>query len=543
MKILARMVFLLYLIFIINSCSSRKSLIDQPIINFEKRSFQIPAGIDSAIAYNARIKADRLFVSPDREQLADSLTTYSQDFIKIAEELFDVLSTKKEKLDSFRLADKYLNLKPEELKSLSLEDNKKRERTLEKVVEDSITITIVNSLLDYFLNHCNELIQRATELNPFNLKALQLLAISNADRGQIFNDTLSYRRSIQSLNKFLTYERGLAIIYRDIGQSYFKLKSWQKSYEFFKKAKEIYVITSLFERDTTELNEKYRNLNLPPKVDPTEYFKYLYLKGVAEIKVHKADSALATLKQSLALAPTKNDEDDIKKLIDEYILWDGGNIYAADQRDIIMDSLNAKNYKWAKNAYIRLLSSLRTKKAKDNITWSLARVEYYILDQIEEAGERLYNLVINADTSKVKSSIYKAPEDSLYKKYFRDCGEILFRLGSTFKDQGLQDRARIYFSKDTTFEWSGRGKAFLPLAMLVDIPENIDPAERLKARNEKAIKILNRAKMFIKDFSEQEIDQLYRPLLMIYQQMYDRVNAQRNFNEWNQIKEKMKSGS
>ena len=104
----------------------------------------------------SKIKADRLFVSPDREQLSDSLTTYSKDFIKIAEDLYSVLSNKKEQLDSFRFADKYFNLQPEEIKSLSLEDKKKRERKLEKLFEDSLTITIVNSLLDYFLNHCNE---------------------------------------------------------------------------------------------------------------------------------------------------------------------------------------------------------------------------------------------------------------------------------------------------------------------------------------------------------------------------------------------------
>ncbi len=543
MRILIKAIFLLYLVLTIIGCSNNKSMIDQPIINFEKKSFQIPAGIDSLVAYNARIKADRLFVSPEREQLSDSLVTYSYDFIKITEELYTVLLAKKLQLDSFRLSEKYLNLKPEELKSLSLEDSKKRERILVKVFDDSITITIVNSLLDYFLNHCNEQLQHANELNPFNLSGLQLVAISSADRGQIFDDTLAFRRSIASLNKFLIHDRGQAIIYRNIGESYFTLKDWQKAYEFLKKAKETFVITSLFEEKKTELAEKYQKMNLPPNVDPTKYFEYLYWKGRAEIKVHRADSALATLKQAIALAPTKNQEVDVIKLIDEYILWDGGNIYAAEQRDIIIDSLNAKNFVWAKNAYLQLLPKLKTKKAKDNITWMLARVEYYSLDQIEEAGDRLYNLVINADTCKIKSSIYKAPEDSLYKRYFRDCGEILFRLGSTFRDQGLQEKARIYFSKDTTFEWSGRGKAFLPLALLVDIPENIDPAERLKARNEKAIKILNRAKTFIKDFSAQEIDQLYRPLIMIYQQTYDRANAQRSFNEWNEIKERMKRGS
>ena len=543
MKILVRLYFLLYLLVMMIGCSSTKRTMEQPQIAFEKKTFQIPAGVDSATAYKARMKADKLFVSPDREQLSDSLANYSKDFILITQDLYEVLSGKKQQLDSFRLADKYLNVKPEELKTLSLEDSKKRELTLEKVMEDSVTIDIVNSLLDYFLNHCSEHIQRATEINPFNLRALQLLAISDAEKGLIFKDTLAYRHSIESQKKFLLYNRGEAVIYLDIGKCYFELKNWQKAYEFFKQAKEIYVITSLFSEEKPELEEKFANMNLPPNVEPEKYFDYLFSKGVAEIKVHKADSALVTLKQALALAPTKDKEKDINNWISEYILWDDGNIYAAEQRDIIRDSLKAENYPWAKNAYLQLLPKLKTKKAKDNIAWRLARIEYNNLDQIEEAGNRLYNLVINADTSRIKSSIYKAPEDSLYKLYFKDCGEILFRLGSTFRDQGVLDKARKYFSMDTTFEWAGRGKALLPLAMLVDIPENIDPSERLKARNVIAIKILNRAKMYIKEFTEQEIDQLYQPLIRIYQQMYDRENAQRSFNEWNQIKEMMKGGS
>lgn len=524
-------------------CANQTQLIDQPVVRFEQKPFQIPPGIDSTLAWKAKKKAERLFVSAEREQLADSLVTYASDFITITKDLYQVVTTKKEQLDTFRLSEKLLNLQPEELRSLSLEEHNKRKRVLEKVFDDSATVAIVFSLLDYFLNHCYQLTQYANEVNPFDLRTLQLLALTCSNRGVIFHDTLAYRRSIEFFNKFLSHDRGLPKIYFDMGQSYFELRDWPKAYEFYKKAKEIYVITSLFEEKKNTLDAKFLKMNLPSNVDPAIYYDYLFRKGVAEVKVHKADSALATLKQALLLAPSREEERAVSHWIDQFILWDGGNIYAAEQRDIINDSLRANNFIWSKNAYLQLLPQLKTKRAKDNITWRLAHIEYYNLDQVEEAGHRLYDLVLHADTSKIRSSIMRAPEDSMYKVYFKACGEVLFRLGSTFRDQGLQEKARFYFSRDTTFEWSGRGKAFAPLAWLVEVPENIDPSERLKTRNEKAIRILNRAKAFIDTFSEQEIDQLYRQLILIYQQMHDRSNAQRNYSEWNEIKEKLKRGS
>ena len=302
------------------------------------------------------------------------------------------------------------------------------------------------------------------------------------------------------------------------------------------------MITSIFENPKPDTSERFKQGNIPFHVKPDEYYDYLYMKGRAEIKVHEADSALATFEKALYLAPSKEDSSSINYLVKEWILWDDGNIYAAEQKSIIIDSLNQGNYEWAKQAFIRLIPQLKTKKARDNISWRLARVEYPFLDQAEDAADRLYNLVMNADTNKEKTNLYKPPADSLYKVYFKDCGTLLFGLGNKYRDEGFHQKAKQFFVKDTTFEWSGRGKVFLPLSQLVtlDVPENISPVERLKMANEKRLKLLNRAKHFVFEFTEREVDQLYQALSLIYGRQRNRNMLERNRREWLEIKARLK---
>jgi len=328
-----------------------------------------------------------------------------------------------------------------------------------------------------------------------------------------------------------------------LGKNHFKLKNWEKAREYFSMAERIYVITSFFDNPEPDSSEKHKLANIPYHVKLDEYYDYLVKKAEAEIKVYEADSALAALEKAIIIAPTKKDSIHINYLVKEWIEWDGGNIYTAEQKSIIEDSLIHGNYEWAKDAYIRLLPQLSTKKARDNITWKLARIEFSFLDQPEQAASRLYSMIMNADTSKQSSNIIKAPDDSLSKVYFKDCGELLFGLGTKYRDEGIHEKARQYFRQDTTFEWVGRGKAFLPLAQLVEVPEDIQPHERLRIFNQQSIKLLNRAKLFIKDFSSQEIDFLYRAIIQIYRQQRDVTNAEKNYREWQNLKNNTKGSA
>ena len=531
-----------YLLICCIGCSGNKKLTEVQTINIGKKTFQVPAGVDSAIAFNSKIKAERLFVDTKRENKADSLNKYFSDYLKITEELFGRLEERKQEFREIRQEFLELTKSFDAQKTLTLEQRRKYEKTFEQIAEDSLTISIVTSLLDYYLEYCSEHFKQAYDLNPYNLNSLDYIAICNSDRGLIFKDTLANRDAIETRMKVLDHNKGVASVYKGIADSHFILEEWKKAYEYFFKAHQIYVITSIFDNPEPDTSDWFKKGNIPFYVDTEKYYEYLYWKGRAEIKVHEADSALATFEKALYLAPSKADSSNINFLVKEWILWDDGNIYAAEQKSIIIDSLRQGNYEWAKNAFIRLLPQLKTKKARDNIIWRLARVEYPFLDQAESAADRLYNLVVNADTSKEKSNIYKPPADSLYKVYFKDCGTLLFGLGDKYRDEGFHQKAKQFYVKDTTFEWSGRGKVFLPLSQLVvlDVPDNISAVERRKMANEKILNLLNRAKDFIHEFSAREIDQLYQALSRIYGQQRDRTMLQKNRREWEETKARLR---
>jgi len=515
---------------------------DTPVIVIDKKLFRIPAGVDSSIARNSKIKAERLFVDTKREQIADSLNNYFSDYLKITIELYELLENKKREFRKIRQEFQELTKSFEGKDALSLEERRKYEKQFEQIAEDSLTISIVTSLLDYYLDYCSENFQQAYELDPYELNSLNNLAVCNTDRGVIFQDTVANRKAIETLIKVLYYDKGVASIYREIGKNFFALEEWKKAYEYFFKAHQVYVITSVFDNPIPDTSERFKKGNIPKYVKPDDYFDFLYMKGRAEIKIYEADSALATLEKALYLAPSKIDSSNIKHFVKEWIKWDDGNIYAAEQKEAIEDSMIRGNYEWARKACIRLLPRLKTKKAYDNITWKLARIEFPILDQPEAAANRLYNLVMNADTSKSKIDIYRPPNDSLYKVYFKDCGTLLFGLGNKYRDEGVHKKAKEFFVKDTTFEWSGRGKVFVPLSQLVvlDVPDNISPVERLRVANEKKLKLLNRAKDFTHEFSARDIDQLYQALNMIYGQQRNRAMLERNRREWEETKARLK---
>ena len=72
---------------------------------------------------------------------------------------------------------------------------------------------------------------------------------------------------------------------------------------------------------------------------------------------------------------------------------------------------------------------------------------------------------------------------------------------------------------------------------------NLPPVERLNMLNEKRLNLLNRAKDFINNYSEREIDQLYGSLSIIYQTQRNQSMLQRNFSEWNEVKARRKKSA
>ncbi len=522
------------------SCSGRMNGISPSPVSSEKKVFQIPAGVDSSVALAAMRKAERLFVDISRESYADTLFKTADDYLKITQDLYRGLDARKQALEEKRQQLRDLLKKKEAEGTQSLQDQRQQQKTLDQIQEDSLTVVIVTSLFDYYLDFCDQILHQGIELNPFDLRGWQYLGVCGWNRSVIFSDTIGYHQALQALLRILDFDRGIASIYKEIGKNYCRLKKWDRAYEFLSKAHKIYLITAAFDNPTATLPEQYAKLKLPPHIDPKLYYDLLFYKGQAEMWNYMADSALATFSLAQALAPTKDDADVINDYVQNWIKWDNGNIYAAEQRYIIEDSLRRGNFAWAKSAYLRLIPQLRTPRARHFITWRLARTEYDFLEQKQAAADRLYHLVMEADTSKGQASIYRPPADSLYKLYFKNAGEILYALGQEYMRQGIRDEARVCFAKDTTFEWAGRIKALLPLAQLVEVPVDLSPEARSKQRIEQMEKLFNRAKTFAHDLSDKEIDFLYGNLNQIYRTTRDQKKLQENYQEWQRLKAQRK---
>ena len=528
------------LIILLIGCAGNKK--ENVVITYNKKELPfIPAGVDSAIAVEARAKTKKLFVSFQRQKDANVLLNFTDAHLLITEELYQQIKKKKDLLDENRNKIRVTQEKYEKQKTIGLEEKKQLELLKERTNDDSSTVDIVTSLVEYYLDHSSEKLDEAYKLDPFNLNILMGLARGYEDKGLMYEDSLSHKKAISSLKKFLRYNKGYHHVYAAIGRNYYQLKDWQNAYDYACQAKKILLLTSYFDAEQNNVTTDTSGTEIMLEVDPKEYYNCLLQKGMAEMKVYLADSALSSFREAIVLSPTKNDSDYINQQINEYILWDDRNIKAAEQKFVIRDSLISGNIKWAKDAYLDLIPKLKTPKARHEIIWRLARIEYNYLEQYEEAANRLYVAISEADSNKNTKNYFEAPNDSMYKKYFKECGQMYFNHGTKCRNEGLFAKARLFFARDTTIDWKGRGKAFLPLVQLVEVPENLSPKDRLDYRNRKIIKLLNRAKHFVDDFDVKELNLLYRPLIMIYRQKREMQKAGKEHREWQYYLNKRKN--
>ncbi len=519
------------------SCSGNHQL-SHPAPVVIKNLPLIPAGVDSMLAVEARKEANKYFVSYEYTQRADSVYKYAREYVKITEELFRQIEAKKEQLKNLKQDITKLQQEFKNKPAVGLKEKERLKKMVEKAASDSATIEIVSSLFDYYLNHCQEKLEVTYAINPYDLNIIRTLAIVYLDWGVIFDDSLGYKKSIEQLQRFLTYDRGYYEIYRDISDNYYQIENWDKAHEFACQAKEIFIKTAYFNETDYPHNEKFKDTKLPPKANPVEYFILLKKKGITELKIYQGDSALASFNEALILAPGKKDSMEIKSWLKNYIYWDDRNVWAAERKYIINDSLLSGNYVWAKQALIELLPKLKTARARHELTWRLALLQYNFLKEYDDAARRLYQVIVEADTNKNRQVFYQPPADSMYKVYFKDCGQMFLDLGKKYRNEGAIPKAIEFFAKDTTIDWTGRARAFIPLAFLVLPPDdNLPPKERLSLKNKMSLNLLKRAKKFLSDLESKDIDQLYQMMINILQQEKRGDEARQAYQEWQRLRQ------
>lgn len=270
------------------------------------------------------------------------------------------------------------------------------------------------------------------------MKELQLWLVATYDRMEEWDKSLPLYREI------LNERQGEDNLWFAYGYAAYSAKQYDKAVTGFDQAMRI---RELVTGSTDSIPNNYR----------------LYL-GEAYLKTYQDQNALKmfTLAQSYS---TPEDSAEIQKTID-WINWDNGGIAAAEYRDAAFAAENKEDWNGAREAYLGGISSARTVKAKDFLTWRLSLVTYNHGNKTE--GIQRLSEVVNRLGE-------ECPKD--YKESY---GRMLYAYGQELVANGDRRGALEYFLNSTKVPWEGQGGGFVSIAQIAsnDLTQSIENAER-----------------------------------------------------------------
>lgn len=286
--------------------------------------------------------------------------------------------------------------------------------------------------------------EQTFKTNPFDIKTQNYLIWVFQNLAELYDHCDSTLRAIQML-EYLTYIlNDDPKLYFALGEKYFNIGKWDLAL-----AK---VRTSI----DLMLNNNWDS------IDKNELFWHYYLRANAEINLDMIQQALLSLNYAKLIAPSAVEADDIQKKID-WINWDDGNLPASRKSDSLDMRMNqgSDNYGKIKQDYLNLLGQVRTDKAKMDVNWRIAQLEFNFLQQRDNAVERMLKVVQQIQLDSTKKST-----DPKFQKYIEDYCLMCYVLGTEHLANQDFRKAFVYFYQSTAFGWSQAGKSYLQLAKL-----------------------------------------------------------------------------
>lgn len=279
--------------------------------------------------------------------------------------------------------------------------------------------------------------ERAIAKQP-EMKEIQLWLVATYDRMEEWDKSLPLYREI------LNERQGEDNLWFAYGYASYRAKQYDKAVTGFDQAMRI---RELVTGTADSIPNNYR----------------LYL-GEAYLKTYQDQNALKlfALAQSYA---TPEDSAEIQKTI-EWINWDNGGIAAAEYRDAAFLAESKEDWNGAREAYLGGVSSSRTTKARDFLTWRLSLVTYNHGNKTEGI-QRL-------------SEVVNRLGDECPKDYKESYGRMLYAYGQELVANGDRRGALEYFLNSTKVPWEGQGGGFVSIAQIAanDLTQSIEQAER-----------------------------------------------------------------
>jgi pentatricopeptide repeat protein len=308
----------------------------------------------------------------------------------------------------------------------------------------------------YHLQEARRHLEKSLRLNPFQLRTKHFLAASYKLLAERFPRSMSLDQPARLWTELARVEPGEYLHFYNLGECNYAQRQWQAAWQNFKQAEEILLAS-------TEVNDRRLwNPQLLPSatLDSLTLFYAIYYQGQCAIRSFDDKQALFNLERAKNFVNTPSILASIAEDI-RWIKWDQGNILASVYRDSAYTLAAQGRYAEAVQIHEKLLNEIvKTKRARDEIIWDYAEIEYQQLHRkgsaITRLDEALKTIAKDADG---------APLDTTYNQDFANYGVMCYNLGI---DTLRVDRrvAYDYFARAAAIKWKDRGKSYLQMAEL-----------------------------------------------------------------------------
>ncbi|MDZ7376500.1 MAG: hypothetical protein ONB13_07750 [candidate division KSB1 bacterium] len=485
-----KLVQIFILTLIIAGCASQKRIVPSPQSGSTREIIHSYPGTDSSVVKKAIDYSKKVGVDFERQNQAKQLLDRGLRTFAAAESLQSCIQNPSpNERTFFQIYENWINQALSKEGPLKLREEYKPHRL------QQIVLTVLDS--------ASQITYRGKLLDPFNLEIRGLLIKIYMKQGELTHGHEYYTHAIEELKRLLLIDKSNPYIYEKLGECYFALNDWANSYQCFHEAERVLNSVKLFELPSTGA------------LDTTRLVYYLHRQGEAKMRSYDSNGAIAVLSRAMQLTNSHETKRQLQLILD-WINWDDGNIRASEIRDQIRRLEADNRFREARAQYLDLLKLLRSDRAKNEINWKIASIEYNVLGRKNEALARLF-LVIQ--------SIHKNPvKEKLHEIYLKDYAAMCYSVGIDYLNRHEFRLAYIYFNQSSQIEWDHQGDCFYQLAHL----SRDHPAE--------AIRLSLRALDFMSQLSQAKIRSLYQLLAISYKRMGEFDNANKYFQDWVNLK-------
>lgn len=419
---------------------------------------ETPPGISKRVAARVDTLAERLFVPFKREQAALQLSREGQRHYAVSDSLWpawDALQRKDTK-PAQTGADSTAAPAAGEIHAQAQSRNGTDYASTSKIRIQAI----------FNLKQAREKLEKSLRQDPFKPLARHRLALTYKLFAERFPHEVPLERAAETWSVLALLEPGEYRHFLNLGNTYFAMGQWSKALTQFQLAE------SLLDGSAAVSNARVDNPSLPQSawIDSTDLFNTVYLQAQTLIKqviaerkspaIREAETALEYLEKARGLTSSAKWHalivGDIK-----YITWDENNIWGSALRDSAQALAGRGDFRKAADIYDQLLNRvLETKRAKNDVKWDYAKIEYAKLKRRASAIARLSGVI--SDIEKDGSG---APVDTTYNSMFEDYGTMCYLVGldTTRVNRKI---AYEYFELAASIAWKDQGKIFLRMAEL-----------------------------------------------------------------------------